>query len=51
MGLYSRHKLDKTEMGFPFFIVTSIECSFCRLIKRPGSFLESVIGRECGSPW
>jgi hypothetical protein len=27
-----------------------IECSFCRLIRRPGSFLESLIGRQCGSP-
>jgi hypothetical protein len=26
------------------------ECSFCRLIRRPGSFLESLIGRQCGSP-
>jgi hypothetical protein len=27
-----------------------IECSFGRLIRRPGSFLESLIGRQCGSP-
>jgi hypothetical protein len=29
---------------------THIECSFCRLIRCPGSFLESLIGRQCGSP-
>jgi hypothetical protein len=27
-----------------------IECSFCRLIRYLGSFLESLIGRQCGSP-
>jgi hypothetical protein len=27
-----------------------IECSFCRLIRCPGSFIESLIGREYGSP-
>jgi hypothetical protein len=27
-----------------------IECSFCRLIRHLGSFLESLIGRQCGSP-
>jgi hypothetical protein len=29
---------------------TVLECSFCRLIRRPGSFLECLIGRERGSP-
>jgi hypothetical protein len=28
-----------------YFICMYIECSFCRLIRRPGSFLESLIGR------
>jgi hypothetical protein len=28
-----------------------IECSFCRLIRHPGSILESLIGRQCGNPW
>jgi hypothetical protein len=27
------------------------ECSFCRLIRCPGSFVEYLIGRRCGSPW
>jgi hypothetical protein len=25
-------------------------CSLCRLIRRPGSFRETLIGRHCGSP-
>jgi hypothetical protein len=26
------------------------ECSFCRIIRRPDSFSERVIGRHCGLP-
>jgi hypothetical protein len=28
-----------------------IDCPFWRLIRCLGSFLESLIGRQCGSPW
>jgi hypothetical protein len=27
-----------------------ISCSFCMVIRRPVNFLESLIGRQCGSP-
>jgi hypothetical protein len=37
-------------VSFSHLLREYIECSFCRLIRCPGSFLESLIGRQCGSP-
>jgi hypothetical protein len=42
------NKLENLESKSKWLLY--IECSFCRLIRCPRSFLETLIGRQFGSP-